>query len=120
MKYVKTYEGWRENLVAGMSLVGSMTMGQNVNAQTTHKEPQSTTQTQQKETQEQIKDRMSKSVGFGLGSSPSQSASMKIALVNAKSNLKKAGLTPGANVVEQHAFKNENGGFDYYVILSSL
>jgi homoserine kinase len=56
--------------------------------------------------------------GYGVGSSPSMAAAKKMALFNARKNLSEKGgdaneLTIKGEVVGQ----NENGGFDYHILL---
>jgi hypothetical protein len=45
MKYIKTYEGWKENLAVGLSLAGSVAMGADVNKSFDYKEKPKVEQT---------------------------------------------------------------------------
>ena len=45
MKYIKTYEGWKENLAVGLSLAGSVAMGADTNKSFDYKEKPKVEQT---------------------------------------------------------------------------
>jgi len=124
MKHIKTYEGWKENLAVGLSLMGSVAMGHN-KEKTIDKDPQSITKSQ--ETQGQTIERMSKVAddkenkdGYGFGSSSDLSTCKKQALFNAKKNLMGKGIN-FSNIKEKetHIYNNENGGYECHIIVST-
>ena len=117
MKYVKKFEGWRENLAVGLSLAGSVAMGQN-KSQDDRQKP--ATEQSTKETTDQKIDRLSKESGYGFGSSTDLSTAKKQALFKAKSNLTEKGKFKGSVVIQDECItQNSSGGYDYHVVIKS-
>ena len=116
MKYLKKFnEGWKENLAVGLSLAGSVAMGQT--SQNQVKSKQSTEQ--QTETPSQKIERMSKCDGYGCGSSQDLSTAKKIALFNAKVNLKSHDNSdPCRYVVIQDEYCTQmDGKYEYHIVV---
>lgn len=112
MKHLKRFnEGWRENLAVGLSLAGSVAMGQN---KLQDDKPKQSTEQSIKETTDQKIDRMSKENGYGFASSVDLSTAKKQALLNAKVNGKFKG---NAIIQDECVVKNSSDGYDYHIVI---
>ena len=104
MNYLKKFnEGWRENLAVGLSLAGSVAIGQN-----NPKDVKKDKIEQTAETTNQKIDRMSKDDGYGFGSSIDLSTAKKIALMDSKIK---------GVIKEECLIRNSDGKYDYHIIV---